>query len=104
MREVAPTPETTPVPAPDTGGQPTVEREFTVAERSQAQLVLRRFLQHRGAMISLVILVMVVLLPYVGGLLWHYQAGDLTPGNSQPPALGHPFGTEPLGQDPFAAA
>ncbi|WP_433278644.1 ABC transporter permease [Pseudonocardia xinjiangensis] len=102
MREVAPTPETTPVPAPAPGGQPTVEREFTVAERSQAQLVLRRFLQHRAAMISLVILVMVVLLAYVGGLLWHYQAGDITPDNSQPPSLDHPFGTDSVGKDQFA--
>jgi ABC-type dipeptide/oligopeptide/nickel transport system permease subunit len=100
MREVAPTRETTPVPDP--GPTRGAEREFTVAERSQAQLVLRRFLQHRAAMISLVVLVLVVLLAYVGGLLWHYQAGDITPDNSQPPSLDHPFGTDAVGKDQFA--
>ena len=100
MREVAPTPETAPVPAPGPSRAP--EREFTVAERSQAQLVLRRFLQHRAAMISLVVLVFLVLLAYVGGLLWHYQAGDITPDNSQPPSLDHPFGTDAVGKDQFA--
>jgi ABC-type dipeptide/oligopeptide/nickel transport system permease subunit len=102
MREVAPTPETPPVPAPSPGRARGTEREFTVAERSQAQLVLRRFLQHRAAMISLVVLVLLVLLAYVGGLLWHYQAGDITPDNSQPPSLDHPFGTDAVGKDQFA--
>ena len=102
MREVAPTPETPPVPAPDPSRERAAEREFTVAERSQAQLVLRRFLQHRAAMISLVVLVFLVLLAYVGGLLWHYQAGDITPDNSQPPSLDHPFGTDAVGKDQFA--
>jgi len=102
MREVAPTPETPPVPAPGPGRTRAAEREFTVAERSQAQLVLRRFLQHRAAMISLVVLVCLVLLAYVGGLLWHYQAGDITPDNSQPPSLDHPFGTDAVGKDQFA--
>jgi peptide/nickel transport system permease protein len=102
MREVAPTPETPPVPAPGPARERAPEREFTVAERSQAQLVLRRFLQHRAAMISLVVLVFLVLLAYVGGLLWHYQAGDITPDNSQPPSLDHPFGTDAVGKDQFA--
>jgi ABC-type dipeptide/oligopeptide/nickel transport system permease subunit len=102
MREVAPTPETSPVPAPGTGGAPAAEREFTVAERSQAQLVLRRFLQHRAAMISLVVLVLVVLLAYVGGALWKYHAGEITPDNSQPPSFDHPFGTDAVGKDQFA--
>jgi ABC-type dipeptide/oligopeptide/nickel transport system permease subunit len=102
MREVAPTPETSPVPAPGTGGAPAAEREFTVAERSQAQLVLRRFLQHRAAMISLVVLILVVLLAYVGGWLWKYDAGQITPDNSQPPSFDHPFGTDAVGKDQFA--
>ncbi|HET6258199.1 MAG TPA: ABC transporter permease [Pseudonocardia sp.] len=102
MREVAPTPETSPLPAPGTGRVPAAEREFTVGERSQAQLVLRRFLQHRAAMISLVVLVLVVLLAYVGGALWKYHAGEITPDNSQPPSFDHPFGTDAVGKDQFA--
>ncbi|RZT84050.1 peptide/nickel transport system permease protein [Pseudonocardia sediminis] len=78
------------------------DREFTVAERSQGQLVLRRFLQHRAAMISLVVLVLLILLAYVGGALWRYDVGEITPDNSQPPSFDHPFGTDAVGKDQFA--
>ncbi|MDN5918806.1 MAG: ABC transporter permease [Pseudonocardia sp.] len=79
-----------------------VDREFTVAERSQAQLVFRRFLAHRAAMVSLVVLVALVLLAYVGGALWKYGVGEITPDNSVPPSLDHPFGTDAVGKDQFA--
>jgi peptide/nickel transport system permease protein len=78
------------------------DREFTVVERSQAQLVFRRFLQHRAAVVSLVVLVAVVLLAYVGGWLWKYDAGQYTPDNSVPPSWEHPFGTDSAGRDQFA--
>ena len=86
---------------PSAGSSP-VDREFTVAERSQTQLVLRRFLQHRAAMISLVVLVLLILLAYVGGALWKYGVGEITPDNSVPPSLDHPFGTDAVGKDQFA--
>ena len=97
-------PETTaPVSAPAAGpGTPAPEREFTVAERSQFQLVLRRFLQHRLAVASLVVLILLVLLAYVGGALWQYEPGEFTPDNSEPPSLNHPFGTDAAGKDQFA--
>ena len=79
-----------------------VEREFTVAERSQGQLVLRRFLQHRLAVVSLVVLLLVVLLAFVGGALWRYDVGDLTGDYSQAPSWQHPFGTDSVGHDAFA--
>lgn len=78
------------------------DREFTVEERSQAQLVLRRFLQHRAAMVSLVVLVLLVLLAYVVGPLWRYDVGQITPDNSAPPSAAHPFGTDAVGKDQFA--
>ncbi|WP_214364311.1 ABC transporter permease [Pseudonocardia sp. H11422] len=98
---------TTTQPADVTGSAgtppaPASDREFTVAQRSQAQLVLRRFLRHRAAVVSLVVLVFVVLLAYVGGALWKYDAGQITPDNSQPPSLEHPFGTDAVGKDQFA--
>ncbi|MCO1657569.1 ABC transporter permease [Pseudonocardia humida] len=98
---------TTPAPgAPAGGAQPgpsgRAEREFTVAERSQFQLVLRRFLQHRLAMVSLVVLVLLVLLAYVGGALWKYKFGEYTPDESEPPSWEHPFGTDSAGRDQFA--
>jgi ABC-type dipeptide/oligopeptide/nickel transport system permease subunit len=97
-------PETAqPVPVPEAGpGAPAPEREFTVAERSQFQLVLRRFLQHRLAVGSLVVLAVLVLLAYVGGALWQYDFGEFTPDKSDPPSLAHPFGTDAAGKDQFA--
>jgi ABC-type dipeptide/oligopeptide/nickel transport system permease subunit len=79
-----------------------VEREFTVAERSQGQLVLRRFLQHRLAMVSLIVLVLIVLFAYVGAWVWKYDVDTITPDNSKPPSLDHPFGTDAVGKDMLA--
>jgi ABC-type dipeptide/oligopeptide/nickel transport system permease subunit len=95
-------PETPTTLATTPAGADAQDREFTVEQRSQFQLVLRRFLQHRLAMVSLVVLVLVVLLAYVGGWLWKYEAGQITPDNSQPPSWDHPFGTDAVGKDQFA--
>ncbi|MDT7652857.1 MAG: glutathione transport system permease protein [Pseudonocardiales bacterium] len=95
-------PETPTTLAATPAGADAQDREFTVEQRSQFQLVLRRFLQHRLAMVSLVVLVLVVLLAYVGGWLWKYEAGQITPDNSQPPSFDHPFGTDAVGKDQFA--
>ncbi len=81
---------------------PGTEREFTVAERSQAQLVFRRFVAHRAAMVSLVVFVLLILLAYVGGALWKYDVGEITPDNSVPPSFDHPFGTDAVGKDQLA--
>ena len=79
-----------------------VEREFTVQARTQWQLILRRFLQHKLAVISIFVLLAIVLLAFVGGALWHYSYTDITPDNSVPPSTTHPFGTDNLGYDEFA--
>ena len=49
------------------------EREFTVVERSQWQQAFRRFLQHRMAMVSLVVFVLLVLFAFVGPHFWQYK-------------------------------
>jgi len=79
-----------------------VEREFTVQARTQFQLILRRFLQHKLAVISVFVLLAVILLAFVGGPLWHYSYTDITPDNSVSPSGTHPFGTDNLGYDEFA--
>lgn len=79
-----------------------VEREFTVKARTQRQLIFRRFLQHKLAVVSVFVLLAVVLLAFVGGALWHYSYTDITPDNSVPPSAEHPFGTDNLGYDEFA--
>jgi peptide/nickel transport system permease protein len=92
----------TPVTAPAEPRTGARDREFTVAERSQFQLVLRRFMQHRLAVGSLVVLVLLILLAYVGGALWQYDFGEFTPDKSDAPSLAHPFGTDAAGKDQFA--
>jgi peptide/nickel transport system permease protein len=76
--------------------------EVAVKERSQLKQAMRRFLRHRLAVASAVVFVLIVLLAFVGPLLWKYTYTDLTPDNSQPPSLAHPFGTDSIGHDSFA--
>lgn len=84
---------------------------------SQGQLVLRRFLRHRGAMVSLGVLVFITLLaytsigfgPFPGWWKHDYTlAGTVTEGGRPslslwPPAIGdQPFGQDNVGKDYFA--
>jgi peptide/nickel transport system permease protein len=74
-----------------------VEREFTVKERTQWQLALRRFLKHRAATISLFVFFLLVLFAFVGQRIWHYKYnGNFIPVSdlNQAPSLKHPFGTD----------
>lgn len=83
-------------------GAPPIEREFTVQTRSQWSLVLRRFVAHRAAVISLVLLVLLSLTAFLGAPLWHYRFSDLTGDYSKGPSVKHPFGTDSAGHDGFA--
>ncbi|MFZ0119797.1 MAG: ABC transporter permease [Pseudonocardiaceae bacterium] len=78
------------------------DQEFGVTQRSQAQLVARRFRRHRLAVVSLAVLLALVLLAFVGGWLWKYSVADLTSDESVPPSWDHPFGTDAAGHDTFA--
>jgi peptide/nickel transport system permease protein len=100
-------------PAPKKGAAPTqempptqdhapVEREFTVAERSQARMIVRRFMHHKLAVISLIVLVLLFLLAFVGGALWHYKYNVYSNDLSASPSAKHPFGTDSTGYDTFA--
>jgi peptide/nickel transport system permease protein len=87
-------------PAPD--AEPRDAEALATPERKQWRLVVRRFLRHRAAIASLVVLVVVALYAFVGPLLWPYdhtiQRGVPS---SVPPNLAHPFGTTSAGQDVF---
>jgi peptide/nickel transport system permease protein len=78
------------------------EREFTVRERSQWAQVLRRFLHHRAAVLSLCVFIFIVLLAFVGPMLWKYSYGDISSPSGSPPTLDNPFGTDNVGHDNFA--
>lgn len=66
----------------------------------QLQLVLRRFVRHRLAVASLIVLVLVIAFAFFGPLLWPYDhlIHRQIP-SSQPPSLDHPFGTTTAGHD-----
>lgn len=114
------------MPTPAYGGIDPVaghmaQREAVLASEdksySQGQLVRRRFLRHRGAMVSLIVLVGVLLLTItslgVGPIpgWWdkgYVQSADVINGGRPtmtvwPPSLGeHPFGQDNTGKDYFA--
>jgi peptide/nickel transport system permease protein len=77
---------------------------FTVAAVSQRRRVLRRFRRHRPAMISLVTLVSLTIFVFVMPFFakWSHTERDKT-ALSQGPSWNHPFGTDSLGKDLFAA-
>src|SRR5215467_1115680 len=93
---------TTPAGVPPQRAPQRVEREFTVKERRQWQLILRRFYRHRLAMGSLVVLLLVILIAYFGAQLWHYDPTVPTPQFRTPPSLQHPLGTDDVGHDYLA--
>ena len=76
------------------------EREFTIAARSQSRTIMKRFLRHRPAMISLVVLVLLTLFVFLFPLVWKwpFTTRDKT-ALSQKPSWNHPFGTDGLGKD-----
>lgn len=69
-------------------------------ERSQLRIVLSRFVRHRLAMVSLVILLLIAAFAFLGPLLWQW---DHTVNRAIPsdegPSLAHPFGTTRAGHD-----
>jgi peptide/nickel transport system permease protein len=78
------------------------DREFTVAARSQWNMVVHRFFRHKLAVVSLAVFVAVVLFAFGGGALWHYNYQDFTRDYSAGPSLKHPFGTDSSSHDMFA--
>ena len=77
-------------------------RDFTVKRRSQSSLVLRRFLQHRLAVISLVVFLLLVLLSLFAETWWQYTSTTITDDLSEGPSLKHPMGTDSTGHDLLA--
>lgn len=81
---------------------PPIDREFTVDTLSQRSLVLRRFLAHRLAVVSLAVFVLLVLSGLLGGAVWHFGSTTITDDLSQAPGLRHPMGTDSSGHDLLA--
>ena len=77
--------------------------------RSQARMILERFLRNRAAAVGLLFLALIFLFSFLGPLLWRVDP-DAIPDNLgaisslQPPSLLHPFGTDQIGRDELARA
>ena len=91
-----------PQPGPEDIG-PLESTGKTVKHRSLRSDVWRQFRRHKGAVVGLVLLVLIVLFSYVGPWLWGVdpQALDVAAKN-QGPSWTHPFGTDNLGRDVMA--
>ncbi|WP_285752900.1 ABC transporter permease [Lentzea sp. NBRC 105346] len=70
--------------------------------RTQGQLVLRRFLRHRMAMVSFGVLVLLLLFAFIGPLVWSYDFEDVSSKAYQAPNGTHPLGTTQVGKDMLA--
>ena len=76
------------------------EREFSVEARSQWRTIARRFLRHRPAMVSLVLLTLIALFVFFFPLVWEWNYLKRDKANlSKAPSWNHPFGTDDLGKD-----
>jgi ABC-type dipeptide/oligopeptide/nickel transport system permease subunit len=81
-----------------------VEREFTVKSRSQTQQALRRFLHNKLAVGALIVYAVILLIAFVGPHVYgfSYEEQDSAALSAGPGTLGHPFGTDEIGQDLLA--
>jgi peptide/nickel transport system permease protein len=89
-------------PGPGADKPQLTEREFTVKERKQWQMALRRFLRHRAAVVSLVVFILLILFAFVLPYFWKYSYTEFVSlctqsnGLAGPcsPSGDHPFGTD----------
>jgi peptide/nickel transport system permease protein len=89
------------VPSPREPVRPD-DREVAVRERGQWAQIVRRFVRHRAAVVSLGVFICLVLLAFVGPMLWKYSFTDISSVGGSPPTLNNPFGTDNIGHDNFA--
>jgi peptide/nickel transport system permease protein len=83
------------------GVGPLGDAEAIVTEqRSQGQIVLQRFLHHRLAVASLIMLGLIAAFAFIGPMLWKYDHTIYRQiPSDMPPSLAHPFGTTRAGHD-----
>lgn len=87
-------------PPPGQPGAALDAEAITTKERSQLELVMRRFLRHRLAVGGLVVMLLVIGFAFIGPLLWQYDHTiHREIPSSVPPSLDHPLGTTTAGHD-----
>ncbi len=92
-------PQITETPA---AGAASSSYEFGTGARKQWQTVLRRFMRHRLAMASLVVLVLLTLGAVFGGAFWKYDVTYTGGSSFASPSADHPLGTSQIGKDMLA--
>lgn len=71
--------------------------------RSLRADVWRQFRRHKGAMVGLIVLTIIMIACFFGPMVWTGDAYTTNPAEgSLPPSLEHPMGTDNLGRDVFA--
>lgn len=85
---------------------PTVEEQQDGDGRKHRSLwsdVWRQFRRHKGAMVGLVLLIVIVVGSFLGPFVWPHDAfKPNVPNANMSPSLEHPFGTDNLGRDTLA--
>ncbi|WP_436493830.1 ABC transporter permease [Actinokineospora sp. HUAS TT18] len=84
--------------APGTGPS---EFDATKA-RKQSTMIIRRFVRHRLAMVSLGVFLLIVLFGFLGPLFWTIAVDDTRSRGYLPPSAAHPLGTIQAGNDMLA--
>ncbi|MGX7825220.1 ABC transporter permease [Actinokineospora sp. 24-640] len=70
--------------------------------RKQSTLIRKRFFQHKLAVGSLVVFLLIVAFGLLGPLFWTISVEDATGGRYEPPSAEHPLGTNQIGKDQLA--
>lgn len=95
-------PPETVITAPEAGP----EREFTIEARSQRQQIVRRFVRNRSAMVGLTLFVVLMLIAFLGPVLYPYTLSDRERGfdafEAGPGYRGHWLGLGNIGYDLLA--
>ncbi|MCP9380756.1 ABC transporter permease, partial [Lacticaseibacillus paracasei] len=81
----------------------TTVEHYTGESLSFAQLVVRRFLRNKGAVIALSVIILIAVFVFTVPLFSRFapEAVDPSHSNLAPGSLGHWFGTDNLGRDIF---
>src|SRR5687768_11677239 len=85
------------------GGSPIATTgDFDVEARSQVRMAMQRFVRHKAAMVSLIVLLLMLGGSLLGGRIAPYKFDELTGDYSQAPSFDHPMGTDDIGHDLFS--
>ena len=90
-----------PVP-PGQPGASIAAQGMTIEARSQARMILERFIHHRIALISMGMFLALLLFSTIGPVFWKFNYAAITNQFGTGPSWQHPFGTDLIGHDLFA--